>query len=146
MVKIKKETILSQLRINAIAIISLATALIGFSYNTWRDHRNEINDNMRNASFEVLKSLGELQTIVNYAHYANDKTRGNLFDGWGQVIFIRDLCRLLPPEISKKGDQLYVKWEQNWEKLGTDNSSEEKISAEIALTRQVVVKTIDSLE
>ena len=51
------------------ALISLATAIVGISYNTWRDHQNEINDNMRNAAFVVLSDLGELQTIVNYAHF-----------------------------------------------------------------------------
>lgn len=146
MVRIKKVTIINQLKNNAVAILSLITALAGFNYNTWRDHRNESNNNMRDASFEVLKSLGELQTIVDYAYYANDKMRGNPLDGWGRVVLIRDLCRLLPPEIAKEGDKLYIKWEQNWEGLGSNQSSEEEISAEIALTRKVVVKAISSLE
>ncbi len=135
-----------QLKTNLVALISLATAIVGISYNTWRDHQNEINDNMRNAAFVVLSDLGELQTIVNYAHFEADSTRGNPIDGWKHVIMIRDLSRLLKPAAKQAGETLYVDWQNNWENLDKDNNTEVLISNKITATRQAVLSTIDSLE
>ena len=135
-----------QLKTNLVALISLATAIVGISYNTWRDHQNEINDNMRNAAFVVLSDLGELQTIVNYAHFEADSTRGNPIDGWKHVIMIRDLSRLLKPAAKQAGEALYVDWQNNWENLDKDNNTEVLISNKITATRQAVLSTIDSLE
>ena len=135
-----------QVKANLVALISLATAIVGISYNTWRDHQNEINDNMRNAAFVVLSDLGELQTIVNYAHFEDDNERGNPIDGWKHVIMIRDLSRLLRPEAMKAGESLYEGWQNNWENLDKDSQVEALISEQIKNTRQTVLSTIDSLE
>lgn len=51
----------AQLKTNMAALISLLTALSRITYNSWRDHQNEVNDNMRNAAFVVLADLGKLQ-------------------------------------------------------------------------------------
>jgi hypothetical protein len=137
---------IKQVKANLVALISLATAIVGISYNTWRDHQNEINDNMRNAAFVVLSDLGELQTVVNYAHFESDGVRGNPIDGWKHVIMIRDLSRLLKPDAALAGKQLYDDWQNNWESLDKDNSTELLISNKITATRQAVLSTIDSLE
>lgn len=137
---------IKQLKANLVALISLATAIVGISYNTWRDHQNEINDNMRNAAFVVLSDLGELQTIVNYAHFEDNNERGNPIDGWKHVIMIRDLSRLLKPEAMKAGEALYVDWQNNWENLDKESQTESLISKQITNTRQAVLSTIDSLE
>ncbi len=135
-----------QLKANLVALISLVTALVGLSYNSWRDHQNEINDNMRNAAFVVLSDLGELQTIVNYAHFEADNARGNPIDGWKHVIMIRDLSRLLKPEAKKSGEALYLHWQNHWQKLDQDTQTEWLISNQITRTRKAVLSTIDSLE
>lgn len=135
-----------QLKANLVALISLVTALTGLSYNSWRDHQNEINDNMRNAAFVVLGDLGELQSIVNYAHFESDGARGNPIDGWKHVIMIRDLSRLLKPEAKKAGETLYVHWQSNWQNLEQDRQTEALISSQITSTRKAVLSTIDSLE
>ena len=137
---------LKQLKTNLVALISLVTAIVGISYNSWRDHQNEINDNMRNAAFVVLSDLGELQTIVNYAHFEADNARGNPIDGWKHVIMIRDLSRLLQPEAKKAGETLYVSWQSNWQNLEQDKRTESLISSQITSTRKAVLSTIDSLE
>lgn len=136
----------NQLKINLVALISLITALTGLSYNSWRDHQNEINDNMRNAAFVVLSDLGELQTIVNYAHFESDSARGNPIDGWKHVIMIRDLSRLLKPEAKKAGETLYIHWQTNWQNIDQDKKTEALISNQITSTRKAVLSTIDSLE
>ena len=138
--------IINQIKLNSVALISLATALFGVSYNTWLDRHNEINHNMRLASFELLKDLSELQTVVDYAHYARDKSRGNPIDGWKNVVLVRDLSRLLTPAAAKAGQHLYTTWEQDWEALDNDAKSEERISIKITEMRQTVLSTIDQLE
>jgi len=136
----------AQLKTNMVALISLVTAISGITYNTWRDHQNEVNDNMRNAAFVVLSDLGELQTIINYAHFEQDNVKGNPIEGWKHVIMIRDLSRLLKSNANIEGDKLYKDWQKNWEKLGEDNKTELLISTQITNTRQAVLSTIDNLD
>lgn len=135
-----------QIKTNIVAIISLLTALSGLFYNSWRDHQNELNQNHRNAAFEVLKNLGELQTIVNYAHFKADNQRGNPIEGWKYVLLVRDLSRLLPQTNMQHGDKLYIAWQQHWETLQTNSASEQQISTRIASARADVLHTIEDLQ
>ncbi|EUJ11756.1 hypothetical protein Meth11DRAFT_2602 [Methylophilaceae bacterium 11] len=142
----KKLNVMQQIKTHIVALISLVTALSGLLYNNWRDHQNELNHNMRNAAFEVLKDLGELQTIVNYAHFEADSTRGNPIEGWKYAIQVRDLSRLLSPASQQKGKQLYLVWEKDWDTLNEDSVSEQRISQQIAETRSAVLTAIDTLQ
>lgn len=135
-----------QIQANLVAIISLVTALSGVFYDTWRDHHNELNENRRNAAFEVLKNLGELQTIVNYAHFKMDAERGNPIVGWKYVLLIRDLTRLLPEQDSRQGNLLYTTWQQHWVDLESNQASEKLISDQISIARTNVLATITDLQ
>ena len=137
---------LKQVKANTVALISLCTALSGISYNTWLDHKNEINHNMRDAAFKILTDLGELQTVVNYEHFEHNNDRGNPIEGWKYVLVIRDLSRLLKPDAAKAGEVLFVEWQNHWDALGKDSNTEMLISNKIAQTRQAVLNTIDSLD
>jgi hypothetical protein len=141
-----KNTLMQQIKMNLVAIISLITAVSGFSYNNWRDHQNELNQNIRNAAFVVLKDLGELQTIVNYAHFESDNTRGNPIEGWKHAVNIRDLSRLLPTSSMQESAKLYLVWEHEWESLNNNPASEKRISQQIARARINVLKSIDNLQ
>jgi hypothetical protein len=141
-----KNTLKQQIKMNLVAIISLLTAVGGFSYNNWRDHQNELNQNIRNAAFVVLKDLGELQTIVNYAHFESDNARGNPIEGWKHAVNIRDLSRLLPITSMQESAKLYLVWEHEWETLNNDSTSEKRISQQIARTRANVLESIDNLQ
>jgi hypothetical protein len=141
-----KITLKQQIKMNLVAIISLLTAVGGFSYNNWRDHQNELNQNIRNAAFVVLKDLGELQTIVNYAHFESDNARGNPIEGWKHAVNIRDLSRLLPITSMQESAKLYLVWEHEWETLNNDSTSEKRISQQIARTRANVLESIDNLQ
>ncbi len=143
---LNKSWFLQQLKVNTVALISLITAIVGISYNTWRDQQNEVNDNMRKAAFEVLTDLGELQTIVNYAHFQQDSARGDPIEGWKHVVMVRDLGRLLTPDAAKSAENLYISWQGNWENLGTDKQTELLISKQITQTRKAVLTTIDGLK
>ena len=134
-----------QIKNNIVAIISLVTALSGFFYNSWRDSQNELNQNMRNAAFEILEDLGELQTIVNYAHYNADISRGSPIEGWKYAVQIRDLSRLLNKSSAEKGLALYLTWEQDWPLLDAEASSEQRISLAILQARKAVLNSIDEL-
>ncbi len=135
-----------QLVTHSVAVVSLITAIAGLSYNAWQANQNEINQNMRVAAFEVLKNLGELQTVVNYAHFSKDKSRGNPIDGWKHVLMVRDLSHLLRISAQKESQLLYDKWQQDWEQIELNPTIEKQISNQITKTRQAVLSTIDALE
>ena len=78
-------TLIQQIRNNLVAIISLVVAISSLSYNTWRNELTEENYSIRVAGFETLKSLGELQIIVDYGHYEQNP-------GWGRGLLISDLA------------------------------------------------------
>lgn len=144
--RLSHQWFVNQIKLNSVAIVSLLTAILGLSYNAWQGHKNEINQNMRVASFEVLTNLGELQTVVNYVHYSDDKSRGQPIEGWKHVMMVRDLSRLLNPEACKQGKLLFMEWQQNWDKLEIDGQVEIHLSAQISKTRQAVLDNIDALE
>jgi hypothetical protein len=146
MFKTNKAQLRKQIQTNFVAIISLITALSGVFYNSWRDHKNEINQNTRNAAFEVLKSLGELQTVVNYAHFKANDEQGNPIEGWKHVLLVRDLSHLLPKDNMQQSAQLYTAWRKGWETLKTNAANEQEISAQIAIARSGVLKTIEDLQ
>src|SRR5215469_8001527 len=87
----------SQIHNNIVALISLATALTALSYAYLRDERSEANRNVRAASFQLLMEVEQLRLIVDYAHYQQDKERGNPIMGWPHVLLIRDLSKLVNP-------------------------------------------------
>ena len=144
--RFSRQWFINQIKLNSVAIVSLLTAILGLSYNAWQGHKNEINQNMRVASFEVLTNLGELQTVVNYVHYSDDKLRGQPIEGWKHAMMVRDLSRLLNPEASKQGKLLFKEWQQDWDKLETDDQAELHLSGQISKTRQAVLDNIDALE
>ena len=86
------QTLLRQVRENAVALISLLTAVIALSYNTWRNENTESQRNIRQASFHVLESLGELQEVADYRYYYfpyenSQRGEGELrLRGYGTVI------------------------------------------------------------
>lgn len=79
---------MSQLKQHAIALISLAIAIIALLYTGWREERTEKNRTIRVAAFEVLKNLGELQVVVNESFYQKEGAKMDPMLGWGHVALI----------------------------------------------------------
>lgn len=131
-----------QVEHHIVAIISLIIAIIALSYTAWREEKTEKNRTLRFAGFEVLKNLGELQLVVNNAHYQEDKSMGDPFLGWGHISLISDMSRLLPPPIPEKIDQLIIVWKKDWNSLKSSNESVEKITNEIDVSREVVLNEL----
>lgn len=142
----EKHSLLDQIKQHSIAIISLIIAIIALSYNTWRDEETEKNRNIRQAAFEVLKHLGELQVVINYGHFEPDNTMGNPVLGWGHLAIINDLSQLMPPPIPEKAEKLSQAWDANWQQIKTSSESTDKISNEIDQSRDAILNEIRHLK
>jgi hypothetical protein len=134
-----------QLRANIVAIVSIVVALGGLAYSMWRNEKTEANRNTRIAAFEVLKTLGELQLIVDYAYYRKDRTQGDSTIGWRRVLCIKDLAQIVPSPGPEDAEHLLQTWRTSSETLNSDAQSAARISDEIYATRQDMVAIIQRL-
>lgn len=137
--------IATQLRSNAIAILSLVFAVTSLGYTTWRNEVTEYNRNVRTAGFEILLNLAELQLVVDYAHYEGDEERGNPITGWTYVLVINDLAAIMPDEVETAAVELKDTWQVSWSGLGTDTEAVQRIEAGIREMRATTVATLDRL-
>jgi hypothetical protein len=112
-----------QLRRNQLAIISLLVALTALGYNTWRNELTEANRTVRQAGFEMLMHIGELQRITYLAHYDQDSVGGNPRKGWAEVLLLKDLGTLMPSGTQMSTDELFQAWEESWARLGSDENA-----------------------
>jgi hypothetical protein len=140
------KTIREQLRNNFVAIVSLVVAVTSLSYNTWRNEQSEYNRNVRQGGFQMLIKLGELQEVLFYSHYDQDPDRGNPRSGWAHVLVVDDLGASLPEPVPAGADRLLAAWERNWQGLGDDDVSAERISTAIDELRAEVLRALRSLE
>ncbi len=138
-------SIRTQLKANAIAILSLVVALSSFSYATWRNERSEHNRTIRQASFQLLTALGEIQQVVYHAHYDHDAVRGNPRTGWVYVATISDFSAAMPPPVATTAAELATTWRDHWDKLGVDDADADAISNAIEACRTAVVGTLKRL-
>jgi hypothetical protein len=136
----------SQLSRNAVAIISLALAIASLSYNTWRNERNEVNNNMRMAAFELLSTLSELKALVYLGHYDHDTERGNPRIGWTYVVILSDLGELLPEPMPENTRHLKQVWGDSWEGIGSLQSDVDRIDAAIDELRGSTLQLIRTID
>ena len=141
---------LQQVRRNSVALISLTIAVIGLSYNTWRNEQTEFNQNMREAGFETLLTLGEVQQVIFELHYGTNKSPDMraLFarDGWSKVLLIKDLSMLMPDSVRATATTLRDTWQSSWESLGDSNEGTVgPLDAAIENHRKSVLATLVSL-
>jgi hypothetical protein len=138
-------SIRTQLRANAVAVTSLAVALASFSYTTWRNERSEHNRTMRQASFQLLTSLGEMQQLVYHAHYDHDATQGNARTGWVYVATIADFSATMPEPVPSRAHELMSAWREHWEELGRNDAGADAISDAVDRCRVAVVAALRQL-
>lgn len=139
-------SIRTQLRANAVAITSLVVALASFSYSTWRNERSEHNRTIRQASFQLLVALGEMQQLVYHAHYDHDLATGNPRTGWVYVATIADFSSTVPEPVPSRAHQLMTVWREHWEELGRDDKGADAISDAVEQCRTAVVATLRQLD
>ena len=138
-------TLSQQFKRHAVAILSLVVALSALGYNTWRNERTEVNRNVRIAAFEMLKTLCELQVIVDYAHFRMDQRQGDLTQGMGKVLFIRDLAQVIPSPAPEDAELLLASWREQGDRLETDNAAVQRVSEDIYRARRDVLEIIHQL-
>ena len=135
------------MRRNAVALISLAVALSALSYNTWRNEKSETNRNHRQAAFEILSKLNQLQQVVFHRRYDNDAIdKGNPRLGWTIVLTIVDLSELLEPPMPEKAQMLRATWGSNWEDLGDEQLSVDTVLGSVDMMRGETLHLLRSLE
>ena len=133
-----------QVRRNSVALISLAVAVTGLGYNTWRNEASESNRTQRDVAIEVLLQLGKLQEVTWHHHYDKDfENKGNLRSGWTLVLVIKDISRILEGEVPDSATRLHQVWNDNSAQL--DDSTEAK-NAIIDAIETVRGDTVDLLQ
>ena len=138
-------SILRQLRINAIALLSLVVALSSFSYTAWRTDRSESNRTTREAAFRLLTALGAMQEVVYRAHYDHDENKGNPRTGWVYVQTISDFSSTMPEPVPREAQSLLVAWREHWEGLGRRDEDADAIDDAILACRAAVVIKLRAL-
>ncbi|MEP4484982.1 MAG: hypothetical protein ABJ013_05095 [Halioglobus sp.] len=142
-----KNTIWRQVRRNAVAIISLVVALSTLSYSTWRNEKSEDNRNHRQAAFEILIKLNELQQVVFHRRYDQDATaRGNPRLGWTIVLTIDDLAQLVDSPIPESSRRLKQAWSDNWEALGDSQEAVDSVFEQTDEMRENTLNILRALE
>lgn len=128
------------------AVFSLIFSLLGFSYNAWRMEVSEDNSNVREAAFEVLKELGELEQIVYALHYDHDQENGSPRRGWVKIGLILDLSLLISPDAQSSATQLKQTWSKQWESIEQDQTANDLVIKKIEVTRGKVKQALMALQ
>ncbi len=110
-----------QIRTNLLAIISLCVALSALGYNTWRNESSETNRNIRQAGFEIIMHIGELQRIAYTSQFDKNNVKSDPRVALTEVLIINDLSRLMPESVRLKAIELNSAWEKNWQGLKIQN-------------------------
>lgn len=135
-----------QIHNNLVAIVSVMIAVSTLFYSAWRHEVTEDQRTIRQAGFEILRNLGELQTIADHAQYTGDKTQGDPVSGWGRVLVIRDLSQLMPGKAQAHANALHQVWDKEWQGLGNSTTSSERITAAINACRSGTTHILVNLE
>jgi hypothetical protein len=142
-----KKSIWRQVRRNAVALISLVVALSTLTYSTWRNEKSEDNRNHRQAAFEILLKLNQLQQVVFHRRYDSDATdKGNPRLGWTIVLTIGDLAQLVEAPLPGKSLLLRQVWGDNWEQLGDNQASVDAVLAMVDVMRDETLAQLHALE
>lgn len=118
----------NQVNNNLVALISLVLAITSLGYNTWRNETTEVQRNWRDASFQILTEIGELNQIILMRRYFSPAEQtesassqdGNRIPqpeswvrGWGNVTMVRDISTVLPEPLPAQGQQLFDQWQHH---------------------------------
>jgi hypothetical protein len=142
-----KVRIRDQLQRNAVAFISLAIAITGLGYNTWRNEASEYNRNQRLISIEVLRNVGQLQQVIFHNVFEMDaQDKGNPRTGWVHVLAIRDLAQLLDGPAPESGTVLWKVWDAEWDKLEPLNESYDAVTEALEVVRANTHALLQSLD
>jgi hypothetical protein len=134
------------LRDELVAIVSLAMVLATFGYTTWRMERSETNLTTRQAAFQLLNALSQMQELVYLAHYDHNTVRGSPRSGWVYVMTISDFSAAMPAPVQARAAALLVAWRDHWEGLTANQDTDaDAISDALEACRGAVVAELRTL-
>jgi hypothetical protein len=128
------------------AIVGVVLSVTVFIYNAWRLEASENNNNVRTASFEVLKELAELEQIIYALHYDANHVEGSPRKGWVRVGLIFDLSMLIGEQPKIQAGELISAWTDNWNRIETDMTATSTVVNKIDEMRSTIKQTLISLE
>ncbi len=109
--------------------------------------QKERNSNLREASFQLLIELSELEEITFHLQYDSASSKLNARSGWVKVRLISALTALMPKKIQQNAEQLSQSWAENWQKLGGKNQQgSDLITEKISTLREQLILLIGALE
>lgn len=127
----------------ALAIISLAVAMTGLAYNTWRNESTEAHRNIRQSCFIILEESAALQQLVQIRYYGSDRSTSTWVSAWGKAALIRDLGNLAPPRTGQEAQQVFDVWAKRAHEIDERNPlAQEDIEDAIERLRR---QTLDDL-
>jgi len=139
-------TLRTQLKDNLIALLSVAVALAAFSHTAWRMKQSETNLTTRQAGFQLLIALSQMQELVYRAHYDHDATQGNPRTGWVYVMTINDFSAAMPAPVQARAADLLTAWRNHWEGLmASPDTDADAISDALEACRGAVVTELRAL-
>lgn len=142
-----RDGITEQLRRNAVAIISLIVAVTSLGYNTYRNELTETNRTIRQAGFEMITELSELQQVMLFARYNQDDVRGHTTAGWSHALSLRDLSLAMPNTIQNSASHLYQTWQDNSGDITASDSTAYKIiDEEIDQLKVDILNVVSALQ
>ncbi len=102
---------------------------------------------MRQAGFEIIKHIGELQKITYTAHFDKKNLKTDPKVAWSEVLILKDLSRLMPATVEAKAEALTTAWEKNWQGLkDEDDLSLAEIDIALHELRMEVLDNMKLLE
>ena len=128
------------------AIISLLFAVVGFSYNAWRLEQSEVNNIVRDASFQILIELAEFEQVIYARHYDQDVVEGSPRKGWVKIGLINDLSALVGPQVTESASLLKTNWAEHWNQVPDENNVVESLIVSVDAVRESVKARLVSLD
>ncbi len=129
------------------ALISLAVAVTGLGYNTWRNEASEHNRNQRLVSIELLSTLGDLQQLTLEKHYGDAEDREAVSrEAWAKVLFVRDLSQISEGSVPESAAALYEIWRDDYDELGKNTEAKDRVVSALEEVSSDVHEVLTSLD
>lgn len=94
----------------------MTIAIFSFAYSVYRADVNQRNNICREAGFQILKELNQLQIVIDKERYGSvDEDR--FINGWANVMMIEDLSIYFPTSIKEETVALKLLWSKSFENL-----------------------------
>lgn len=132
----------SNTKLKLMAIFSVIFSLVGFSYNAWRMEVSEDNNNRREAAFEVLKELGDLEQTVYALHYDHNVEEGSPRKGWVIVGLVEDLSPLVSANVGEEAVMLRKVWSKHWETLEEEQASTDAVIQQVEVLQEAIKQNL----